>query len=219
MFEARPCCRSATGSGAQPRVRPECFGLRIAHRMAQRGGVGHAAVHGQAPPSDRWVAFQNGIAPRAWTRTSSPNCLMRPSSVGLSLAPGSVCAGTRIGLWSAPLLQRVTARSCEEAVQDLLGPLQFGVPDDAGHGHQVVPNQAPVRVPHDGFQVAPAAGARWFSTADGLLDYAEQYLGRPSVSLHSDDLLALHTPVADLRGESCATTCCPGRWKTWACQP
>lgn len=100
------------------------------------------------------------------------------------------------------LLARVTGRTFEEAAQAQLGPLQFGVPDDAAHGHQVTPERHPVSVPHDDSLVDSAAGARWFATADRLLDYADLHLGHHTANVHPEDLVALRTPTADLPGHT-----------------
>jgi len=100
------------------------------------------------------------------------------------------------------LLRRRTGRSLEEAAQDLLGPLQFGVPDSAAAGHQVAPGESPVTVPHDDHPVSSAAGSRWFATADGLLDYAGLHLGHGVAELHPDDVTAVRAPVAVLPGHT-----------------
>ena len=100
------------------------------------------------------------------------------------------------------LLRRVTGRSFEEAAQELLGPLQFGVPDGAAAGHHVAPGQQPVRVEHDDHPVSSAPGARWFATADALLDHAGLFLGHGAPNVHPDDLRAVRTPTAALPGST-----------------
>ena len=102
------------------------------------------------------------------------------------------------------LLQRMTGRRFEVAAVELVGPLQFGVPESAAHGHQVAPGQAPLRVPHDDSLVASAAGARWFTTADEMLDFAELLLGQRTApsGVHPDDLEGLRTPGSSLPGHT-----------------
>ncbi len=106
--------------------------------------------------------------------------------------------------WSALdlLLRRRTGRGFEQAAQDLLGPLQFGVPHGAAHGHQVAPGQPPVAVAHDDYPVASAPGARWFAHADALLDYAYTCLGHGGSRVHADDLAALRRPTAAMPGHT-----------------
>ncbi len=72
------------------------------------------------------------------------------------------------------LLRRCCGGGCEELGADRLlrRPLAFGMPAGAALGHGAAPGEPARPVPDVYAASASAAGSRWWTTADELLDYA-----------------------------------------------
>lgn len=113
------------------------------------------------------------------------------------------------------LRQRVGASFEELAAARVLGDgATFGQPEGAALGHGVGPGQPPQPVPGDYAFAASAAGARWWATADQLLDYARLHLDDGSARFAVDDLLAMRRPQVAIPAATVADAWGLG-WALW----
>ena len=90
----------------------------------------------------------------------------------------------------------------------------FGQPEGAAQGHAVAPGSPPRAVPGDYAASASAAGARWWATADQLLDYARLHLDDGAGRLAAMDVRELRRPHADVPGATVADAWGLG-WALW----
>lgn len=90
----------------------------------------------------------------------------------------------------------------------------FGQPDGAAEGHGVRRGVAPHPVPGDYAAAASAAGARWWVTADQLLDYARLHLDDGAGRFAAEDVRALRRPHAVVPGATVADAWGLG-WALW----
>jgi CubicO group peptidase (beta-lactamase class C family) len=119
--------------------------------------------------------------------------------------------------WSALdlLLRRTTGRSFEEAASGALGGhLRFGMPADAAAGHVAVPGQLPYQAPPTYAPAASAAGSRWWTTADQLLDFATENLTARDGVVGAEDLISIRTATAALPGATVFDSWGLG-WAVW----
>ena len=116
------------------------------------------------------------------------------------------------------LLQRCSGGSFEELAEDrwLGDHATFGAPPDGAAGHAVGPVGEPARVPPDLAAAASAAGARWWASADGVLDYASSHLrgGTSRSALDADDIARLRDRRIRIPGSTVADWWGLG-WATW----
>lgn len=90
----------------------------------------------------------------------------------------------------------------------------FGEPAGSASGHDVATGRAPHQVPADASAVSSAAGARWWSTADHLLDYARLHLGDGAGRFHPADVQELRRPHATVPGATVSDAWGLG-WALW----
>ncbi len=114
------------------------------------------------------------------------------------------------------LLRRRTGSSFEELADTraLSGGAVFGEPDDGAIGHGVGPHTPPGPVPGDLAKAASAAGARWWVTADILLDFARMHLDDGAGQFVPDDVRELRRPHVSIPGATVADAWGLG-WALW----
>jgi CubicO group peptidase (beta-lactamase class C family) len=113
------------------------------------------------------------------------------------------------------LRERVGASFEDLATQRVIGGrATFGQPPDAAEGHAVVPGGSPVTVPGDFAAAASAAGARWWATADQLLDFARVHLDDGGGRFDPEDVRELRRPHVAIPGATVADAWGLG-WALW----
>ena len=115
--------------------------------------------------------------------------------------------------WSAlaQLLEETTGSGFEETATDRFGVV-FGAGDDVAGGHGFDADGGTIAIPPSYSLAASAAGSRWWSTADGLLDHAERHL-------HPTDeaapiVEAMRAPAATVPGATVGDAWGMG-WMVW----
>ena len=119
--------------------------------------------------------------------------------------------------WSVlDVLLRERSGAGFEALADrvLGGDATFGQPEGAAQGHAVSPGEAPRGVPGDYPAAASAAGARWWTTADQLLDYARLHLDDGAGRFAVDDVRVLRRAHAEVPGATVSDAWGLG-WALW----
>lgn len=115
------------------------------------------------------------------------------------------------------LLRRRTGMSFEElAMTTVLGPdADFGMPiHDIAAGHSVGPDRVLHPVPSVYAAAASAAGSRWWSSADQMLDYAQLHLSGGAGRFDPADVALLRQPHADVPGATISDSWGLG-WALW----
>lgn len=90
----------------------------------------------------------------------------------------------------------------------------FGEPSGVASGHVVRPGAAPQPVPEEYAEAASAAGARWWASADQLLDYARLHLDDGAGRFEVEDVRELRRPHAVIPGATVADGWGLG-WALW----
>ncbi|WP_377641815.1 serine hydrolase domain-containing protein [Oryzobacter terrae] len=139
----------------------------------------------------------------------------RVGEMPLVHAPGRFSYGN--ANWSVLdlLLRRRTGRSFEDLARTALGPdTTFGMPEGGARGHAVAPGGTPTPVPSEYAEAASAAGSRWWTTADQLLDYARLHLDDGGEVFHGDDVRELRRPHVAVPGATISDAWGLG-WALW----
>jgi CubicO group peptidase (beta-lactamase class C family) len=112
------------------------------------------------------------------------------------------------------LRERVGASFEELAAERVLGAATFGEPAHGARGHAVQPGRDPVEVPSLLAEAASAAGSRWWTTADELLDFAVLHLRSGDGRLDAGSVQRMRQPHAEVPGATVADSWGLG-WALW----
>jgi CubicO group peptidase (beta-lactamase class C family) len=114
------------------------------------------------------------------------------------------------------LLEQRCGRGFEALAQErVLGGIgTFGMPAGAAGGHGVTAEGAVHPVPDVYAVAASAAGSRWWTTADELLDFAQLHLDDGAGRVNAADVRAMREPVAAIPGATVADHWGLG-WDLW----